>query len=212
MVGILAVETSGNGLSLALGGPAWPVTEVRRDLQYGHAEHIAPMLLDFLKEHDVSFESLSGLAVCVGPGSYTGIRVGVSAVKALGYVLQKPVVGLTGFEIMQEKIGQTLENGLLVIDSRRSEPFVQEIKDGKTKEASYWSPQEIKAWAAKNDAQIWVNHPNLKTIISGAQLMTFSAADMIVLAEKSLVNWLERPVSPFYVREPDITMPKGNIL
>ena len=61
----------------------------------GHAEALMPMVERVMKTADVPFTALDRIAVTVGPGSFTGLRVGISAARGLGLAADKPVVGVT---------------------------------------------------------------------------------------------------------------------
>ena len=73
-----------------------------RSLEAGQpqAEGLIPLIAHLMAEDDVSFSSLGRIAVCVGPGGFSGIRTGVAAARALGLAAQVPVVGTTSFEII----------------------------------------------------------------------------------------------------------------
>jgi len=64
----------------------------------GQAEHLMPMLLDFCKTQGVALQDVDAVAVCTGPGNFTGIRIAVSAARGLALGLDKPAIGVTAFE------------------------------------------------------------------------------------------------------------------
>lgn len=68
------------------------------------AEALIPMIGDLLAARGTRFADLTRLAVCVGPGSFTGIRAGLAAIRGLRLALGLPVVGATGFDIMAERV------------------------------------------------------------------------------------------------------------
>jgi len=94
---ILAIDTALSTVSVCVANMAtyevlaFEVTPMER----GHAEHVVPAIERTMRAVDGSFDSLSRIAVTVGPGSFTGIRVGIAAAKAIGLVRQLPVVGVS---------------------------------------------------------------------------------------------------------------------
>lgn len=68
------------------------------DIGRGHAERLVPLVEALMRDAGVSMDALSGVAVTVGPGSFTGIRVGVSAARAFALGLSIPAVGVTTTE------------------------------------------------------------------------------------------------------------------
>lgn len=93
---MLALDTSTRYLVLGLPQAQWAVRLERR-----HAEEVWPMLEQFLQRCRVTLPELEGLAVGEGPGSYTGIRVGVAAGLGLARGLGLPLVGVNSLEACQ---------------------------------------------------------------------------------------------------------------
>ena len=71
----------------------------------GHAEALFPMIEEVLAELGASFEDLTRVAVCTGPGSFTGLRVGISAARGLALGRGIPAVGVTRFEAIAAAMG-----------------------------------------------------------------------------------------------------------
>lgn len=65
----------------------------------GHAEHLLPMLDDLLHKAGKTYENLQRIIVCTGPGSFTGLRVGLSAARGLALALDIPCVGVSGLHV-----------------------------------------------------------------------------------------------------------------
>src|SRR5512139_1088298 len=69
--------------------------EISLNLQTTHSERLMPSIRDLLEEASLKIYDLQGIALGLGPGSFTGLRIGVSTVKGLAYALQIPVVGVS---------------------------------------------------------------------------------------------------------------------
>lgn len=124
MVYILSVETATKNCSVALSGNG--VLLFSREMaeeQFSHAEKLHIYMEEVLQEAGVSFSALSAVAVSKGPGSYTGLRIGVSAVKGLCYALGIPLIALNTLSVLAQQL--KVESGVIVpmIDARRLEVF-----------------------------------------------------------------------------------------
>src|SRR5207247_9365627 len=71
------------------------IAQESQAMKRGHAEALMPLIARVMKESGVAFSSLDRIAVTTGPGSFTGLRVGLSAARGIGLAASKPVVGLT---------------------------------------------------------------------------------------------------------------------
>ncbi len=126
MATILCIETSTKVCSAAISidGDIAAYREVN-EVNFSHAENLNLFIEAILKESGVDRKSLDAVAVSEGPGSYTGLRIGVSTAKGLCYGLNIPLIALSTLRCMAWGLAQTLEDGLIVpmIDARRMEVF-----------------------------------------------------------------------------------------
>ncbi|KZL19585.1 tRNA threonylcarbamoyladenosine biosynthesis protein TsaB [Pseudovibrio axinellae] len=100
------------------------------DLGRGHAERIMSMVASVMAESSTTFNSLDRIVVNVGPGSFTGLRVGLSIARGFGLVLEKPVVSVTTLAaIAHEALDATpiKKPILVVLDARRDEVYCQKF-------------------------------------------------------------------------------------
>jgi len=94
----LAIETSSPALSLAAGDEREMLAQFRGPLEWRRAEHLFDGLRKLLRRLSWKPAELTGIAVSIGPGSFTGIRIGLAAARALGQALEIPVVGVNALE------------------------------------------------------------------------------------------------------------------
>ena len=89
---ILAIDTSCGAASVAVveGGVAEPLAVLSRPMARGHAEALAPMVEEAMRGVDGGFASLGRIAVATGPGSFTGIRVGLAMARAMAFGARNP--------------------------------------------------------------------------------------------------------------------------
>jgi len=90
---------------------------------YTHAEKLHVFIEEVLKEAKLDFKDLNAIAVSMGPGSYTGLRIGVSAAKGLCYALNIPLIAIDTLELLARKIA--VDSGVIIpmIDARRMESY-----------------------------------------------------------------------------------------
>jgi tRNA threonylcarbamoyladenosine biosynthesis protein TsaB len=107
---VLAIDTTANLCAACVQETATgELGRSVRDLGKGHAEHLMAVIDDALAAAGKSYADLDRLAVAVGPGSFTGIRVGVSAARGLALALQIPAIGVTTLEALAFEARQANE-------------------------------------------------------------------------------------------------------
>ncbi len=126
---VLAVETATDLSGCALADETGLLAEVRLLMGRRHAESVAPQMRFVCEQAGVSFSDVDAVAVDVGPGLYTGLRVGLAAAQALAFALDVGVVEVSSLEALACGAGSTWGAGthsrcvLSVIDARRGEVF-----------------------------------------------------------------------------------------
>ena len=122
---ILSLETSTDVCSVALHNQGNLVADLWSQEAYSHAERLAPLIDKILSENNIKPADLTAVAVSAGPGSYTGLRIGVSTAKGLCYALNLPLITIGTLESMLEDQGITTDDSLLcpMLDARRMEVY-----------------------------------------------------------------------------------------
>ena len=100
MATILAVDTSAKAVSCALVRDSKVLASFFSNTGLTHSQTLLPMVEDLLRVADVMVNELDALAVNAGPGSFTGVRIGVAAVKGLAFTEEKPCVAVSTLESM----------------------------------------------------------------------------------------------------------------
>lgn len=131
---LLGMDTASNCCSAAIWSDGGIVAARHQAMTRGHAEAIMPMISDVLAETGISFDGLDGLAVTVGPGSFTGIRTGLAAARGLALATGLPLAGVSTLEIVAHDARSALAAidltpdgpcGLVALETRRADLYVQ---------------------------------------------------------------------------------------
>jgi tRNA threonylcarbamoyladenosine biosynthesis protein TsaB len=121
---ILNIETATKNCSVALAkeGKIILCKEISEE-GYSHAERLHVFIEECIQEAGISFQDLSAIAVSQGPGSYTGLRIGVSAAKGLCFALEIPLIAIDTLQTLASQVNNT--DGLIVpmLDARRMEVY-----------------------------------------------------------------------------------------
>lgn len=119
---ILSVSTATSNLSVALNDDQKIIVEKNETDQRNHSEHLDPMIAEILKENNLSLKEIDRFAVAIGPGSYTGLRIGITTIKMFASILHKDVVGVSTLRA----IAQAADTNALIVtglDARNDNYF-----------------------------------------------------------------------------------------
>ncbi len=121
---ILNLETSTKNCSVSLSneGKTIALMEIAAE-NFSHAEKLHVFIEEILNENKVEFSQLNAIAVSKGPGSYTGLRIGVSAAKGLCYALDIPLISIDTLSLLAKKINSNSGVIIPMIDARRMEVY-----------------------------------------------------------------------------------------
>ena len=187
-------------------------------MKRGHAEALMPMIARVMQSADVAFTSLDRIAVTVGPGSFTGLRVGISAARGLALAAERPAIGLTTLSAYAAAIvGQSKSAPVIsAIDARHDHVYFQIVAgDG----SQLVRPKVASIDEAITASQFGAPHlvGNAAGILAerwpkdGAQPI---AVDAQPAPDISWVAWLgaaanpdTTPARPFYLKAPDAKPP-----
>ncbi|MDR0289112.1 MAG: tRNA (adenosine(37)-N6)-threonylcarbamoyltransferase complex dimerization subunit type 1 TsaB [Rickettsiales bacterium] len=107
---ILAIDTVGAGSSVAIIDHDGNCFVERNSTSNSHAETFFQILNTLFNKHDYNYDKIDHLAVVVGPGSFTGIRVGISAAKGINLATNKPLYGVSALEVQAYAISLLCAN------------------------------------------------------------------------------------------------------
>ncbi|MDN3676122.1 tRNA (adenosine(37)-N6)-threonylcarbamoyltransferase complex dimerization subunit type 1 TsaB [Flavobacterium paronense] len=218
---ILNIETATKNcsVSLAKNGETVLCKEIAEQ-GFSHAEKLHVFIEDILKETGVSVKDLKAIAVSKGPGSYTGLRIGVSAAKGLCYALGVPLISVDTLQVLTRQVA--VGKGLIIpmLDARRMEVYSAVF------DANHTKIKDVQAEILTEESYAEITAPvyfigdcqeKCKTVLMAAnfhflsEIIFPSANEMSSLSyEKFVKNEFEDVAyfEPFYLKDFLISKPK----
>ncbi|CAN5859665.1 tRNA (adenosine(37)-N6)-threonylcarbamoyltransferase complex dimerization subunit type 1 TsaB [soil metagenome] len=180
----------------------------------GHQERLAPLVAEVMADAGVAFDKLDRVGVTIGPGSFTGLRVGLAFAKGLGAALSIPVIGVGVLEALARPLAGTV---FAVLDAKRDQVYLQAFADGVAVSAPDALPLGT---AAARLAELAGAGPMtlvgsgvalVSELLPGAIVVAADHADPVAVAQIAQVR-PPVPPRPLYLRAPDAKLPGGHDL
>ena len=188
-------------------------------MKRGHAEALMPLIARVIKQAGIAFASFDRIAVTTGPGSFTGLRVGLSAARGIALAADKPVVGLTTLAAYAAPVvSENAEQPVIsAIDARHDQVYFQVVSgNGSSLIRPRVAPIEQALRASRFGAPHLVG--NAAGILAGrwpTDALPPFRVDAQPAPDIAWVAWLgaavnpdTAPARPFYLRAPDAKVPK----
>ena len=128
----LAVDTTAATATAALYHDGTLVAEREADAGKKHAETVLPLIDALLEDNGVTIAQIDQFAVDIGPGSFTGVRIGVSLVNALAFASGKPVIPVDSLFTLACSAGETVKPVCALIDARNGNAYAALYQAGRT--------------------------------------------------------------------------------
>lgn len=171
-------------------------------LSHGHAAILPNMVSNVVQD----FTQIRNIIISVGPGSFTGIRVGVAYAKGLSKGLNVPLFGINSFQAFSQALSGEC---LILVDAKRKDLYGQKVSgDGEFSESFNLTPQEIAdQFDLKNLICVGNGVPQLESEL-GIQLQTVEIKKTTVeLINSAFLKGLADPkAEPYYLRSADVTL------
>jgi len=220
---LLAFDTTAAACSVAVVKNDAVLAEARVQMEQGQAETLVPLIEKIMDAAGVPYAALDRIAVTIGPGSFTGVRVGLSTARALGLAAHKPVIGVSTLDVLAAAVPRDerarFGTLLAVIDTKRGDLYAQ------TFAASDLAPRTAPVALPPADLADWIGEANVLIVGDGVSeaLKTLPGAsvstadplpDARILAQLAAAR-AHDPAGPLplYVLPPKITLaPHGGKL
>ncbi len=128
---ILGIETSTMTGSVALMNEKGLIAEYTLNLRETHTSRLMPAIDRILKDASLTIKDLDGIAVSLGPGSFTGLRIGIATAKGLAQGLNIPIVGIPTLDGLAFKLFNCQDLVCPILDARKGEVYTALYKNGK---------------------------------------------------------------------------------
>lgn len=225
MSNILLLETATPVCSVALAKDGKTIALKEENAPNIHASKLTLFIQEVMKEGGLAFENLDAIAVSKGPGSYTGLRIGVSTAKGLCFALDKPLIAIDTLKMMAAGFVDLNPNykGLIcpMIDARRMEVFTSLFNAGleevESTQAKIIDEKSYKDWLVRSEITfIGDGSSKCKGVITDSNvgfddLNYNSASNMSFLSHEALTRGQFEDVAyfePFYLKDFVFTVPK----
>lgn len=206
---VLGLDTCLNACSVAVLDGARTLAWRSDVMARGHQERLAPMAQAVMAEAGLPFSALQRIGVTVGPGSFTGLRVGVAFAKGLASALSIPAAGVGALEALAAEA-----DGLVIaaIDARRDQAYLQAFEGGRPLMAPDVLPVTT---AAARVAELSMGRP-VTLVGSGAPLLSDITPEAKALTPEGCdprhvarlaASRPPAPLKPLYLRAPDAKLP-----
>lgn len=220
----LAFDTAGSACGIILQKDGKTLNKFEQIMDFGQAEVLMPQIKNILSTAQISFSDLGALFVCVGPGSFTGVRSGIAAAKVFGLVApQLTVAGVSAFDgyIKTFDEAEISEINAVIIETRRDDFYVQ-IFDRRLQKITEPEALDYISLLARlkeggklvslvgDGVERFLNRPSGLNIHAVKMYDSLPIEALAAAGLKQLVDKKINYPKPLYLRAPDVTMPNKN--
>ena len=223
---ILAFDTVAAAASVAVFLDGEKIFSLRENMDRGHSEALVPMIKKVISSISFEFKDLNLIAVTVGPGSFTGVRIGLSTARTLSMATKIPVIGVTSFDAVAaalKKKDWKEKPVLIALETKRDDFYVQIYENSGTRlgEPSVVESSELLSFVdnqiglpktllvagdgAMRAASAINKRNTLTTIKLGSFLIGPDAIQVAQIAHQNALSGKNvLPAEPFYLRAPHV--------
>lgn len=219
---ILALDTTGRSCSAAVWHDGRLAARRSDIMERGQSERLVPMVEEVMGEAALAFSSLDAVAVTLGPGGFTGVRIGLAAAQGFALAWDLPLLGVSSFEAVAHSVSSDARAGrnlAVLLESKRDDFFLQlfnsdleptsqaaAVPSGGLSAALPGGPLLLAGDAATRARSLLAERQDLDFATAGDTIDAAAVARLATSrplpADKAL-----RP-APLYLRAPDVTLPR----
>ncbi|GLK48806.1 tRNA (adenosine(37)-N6)-threonylcarbamoyltransferase complex dimerization subunit type 1 TsaB [Brevundimonas intermedia] len=212
---LLVIDTALGACTAAVFEDDRPLAVRFEPMTKGHQERLGGLVRDVMAEADVAFEGLDRIGVTVGPGSFTGLRVGLAFAQGLGAALDRPVVGVSTLDGLAASLARAETPVAALIDARRGQVYAKLFSQGLPISPDEALPldEAARRIAAQGDAVRLIGN-GAAVLVEAFPDLSFASIDGRVAPAPEALARLVRaadpeihPPRPLYLRAPDATPP-----
>lgn len=217
MATVLALDTATGACSAALWRDGRVLARRFEAMPRGQSEALVPMVQDVMAEAGVDFPDLDLVAVTVGPGAFTGLRIGLATARSLALAAGKPCLGVTTFDAVAAAVPPGAAPLLVVLETKRADLYVQLFgPDGASLSAPGTAlPEELPDLFPGPLRMVGDGSERALATLPHAEVVAGNGLpDAAVIAPLAAGRWKPGeplpPPAPLYLRPPDVTMPAAS--
>ena len=222
---LLALDTAGTACSAAV----WCAGEVRARrfevMARGQSERLVPMIEAVMTEAGIAYGALDAVAVTLGPGGFTGVRIGLATARALALAWARPLIGVSNFEAVAAAVPEAERRGrslAVLIDAKRSDLYAQALSAdlAPLTEPRALAPEALDGFLPQGPlvlagdavapARAVLEAAGRELLVASAPGLADAARVAALAAARPLPAPDAPPPRPIYLREPDVTMAQGS--
>lgn len=190
---VLGIDTSSDACSVAIVRDGETLAHLYETMTRGQAERLAPMVREAAQAAGVAFAEVDRVAVITGPGSFTGVRVGLSFARALALSIAKPCIGVSTLEALALEDGE--EGARAALIETPGAAYFARYQDG----VAQIAPRPIE----RGEHEALVGGAKLK-----GPAVTVNAVALAIRAAR--LDPAQYPPDPAYLRAPHVTLPSAS--
>ena len=207
---LLAIDTTGPFCSVAIARGERVIAEQSDEIGRGHAEHLMPMLENVLSSNAVEWTDITQIACTTGPGSFTGLRVGLATARGLALALNCPCIGVSVFECFAHEAGRPVA---VALDAKRDQVWIESFDHQCLSKSDPSAVPLMEAHEHVPQGMKYLSGSAARMIKdSGRQFEILNDAASPPIASLALLaqrrDDKKYPASPLYLRAPD-AKPQG---
>ncbi len=175
------------------------------------SEELLPMIIDILAKHDSKLANIHAIACTIGPGSFTGIRIGIAAARGIKKILpQLKLLGISTLEILAyygKTQNSSNKNITVFVNAYKNEFYLQRFSNNLTpvSEIKLVNSKKIKETVDKND--ILVSNNKIRDMHCSCYVTETNATLLLEYSKKLLyTNVCHTSIYPLYIKSPNITI------
>jgi len=214
------MDTATNACSAALWEDGKILARRFEPMSRGQAERLVPLVEEVLEEAETDWGGLDALAVTIGPGAFTGLRIGLSTARGFALAAGKPLIGVTTLDAVAHSVPESERedrNVLVALDAKRADVYAQ-LFDPSLKPISEpvaILPEKLPSLTGDAPLILAGDYAEAVKSVFGDQATVATGdglPDAAVVADLAAAKGIPKdamPPAPLYIRPPDATVPKN---
>lgn len=214
---ILAIDSAADGCGVCAWQEGRAVVTRHEKMERGQDSRLVPLIQEVMRDAGWAYAELDRIAVTRGPGSFTGLRIGLATARGIGFAAGKPVIGIDRFALYRALFADKHGALLVVLESRRKELYTRLYPCyGQQHEPQLLAPDEIAA-VTQNHHELAVVGDAMETLRGAVDHRIFDAVTDPEVVTCALLASQVDPHDPaflprpLYLRPPDVTIKECDV-